>query len=359
MLWINFPIMDPLRKYLILMEWILVFVSLELSLIFLIKYINSRRTRGNIQELSYSILIFSFGLQWIWFIISDFYAPNAQARIIFLNLGYVSLLLGATFFVYIMERSVILIHKYIFTYIFILLNILYFLFLFIAIDFTQTFIAAPWPFFIIFFALYFIDLSKKASKSIPYGIVFVKFFSGFVLLGIGYTLTIDVVTSIFGLTARFIGDLIMIVGIFIIYLFFSSLPPLSEFDWQKNLRSIFLIDPSGLPIFSKMVVQQKDKSFETLISGALTSIRIILKDITKNEGLSVVKMKDNVTIIYPGKHLIGVIITKEELNSLKFLLKKFVHKVEDIYADSLSEWNRDLSVFKPISKIYETIFKKD
>ena len=251
----------------------------------------------------------------------------------------------------------VIIKKNFFTIVFLILTILFLAVLIIDIGYTQAFSAIPWPFFIIFFVLYFIDLAKKAPEDTPYGIIFIKFFSGFLLLGFGFLLTTDVMANILGLTARFYGDVFQIIGVIILYFFFTTLPPLSEFNWHDKIESIYLMGKSGIPIFARSFKEEDKEAFEMVVPGALTTIQMMLNEITRMDEISVIKKANNITIILPSKSLTGVIITKLELNSLKVLLEKFVNKVENIYSHVLSNWNNKMEVFKPIEAIYESIFK--
>lgn len=357
MILIDFPIMDPVRKYLIAMEWLVVFICIELGIIFLIRYNDSKKTRKNPQELSYAVLIIAYGAEWFFFIISDFYAPNTYYRTIFLNLGYLCLYLGALFFIYIMERYYIFYKKNLFTLIFLIINILFLVVFFIDMYYTQTFGIIPWPFFIVFLTTYFIKLAKKAPKRLHYAIIFLKFFIGFFLLGIGYLLTTDATTSVFGIRIRFYGDLIQVFAVFFIYVFFSSIPLLSEYDWLDKIESIYIVHTSGLPLFSKSFREGEDKIFDNIIPGALTSIQMMLNEFTQSKETSIIKKGEYQIILYPYGLIAGLIITKQDLESLRTLLKLFVKKVHSLYAEILPKWNQNLSIFKPIEGIYKNVFE--
>ena len=111
MLYFEFPITGPLRNSLILMEWIFIFLSFELGVLFLIKYKKSLKAIKNIQELSYAVLFFSYSLQWILFIIGDYYAPDTETRIIVLTISYFTLMIGAFIFIFVIETQNIFFKK--------------------------------------------------------------------------------------------------------------------------------------------------------------------------------------------------------------------------------------------------------
>ena len=69
-----------------------------------------------------------------------------------------------------------------------------------------------------------------------------RFSLGFITLAVGFILTTDFMTSKFGILSKLFGDLIQIISVGFIYLFFTTLPPLSEFDWYKKTLSYKILD---------------------------------------------------------------------------------------------------------------------
>ncbi len=340
------------------MEWVLVFICFEIMILFIIRYQISKQKEKNLQELSYEILYAAFAGHWIFFIISDYYAPTSEVRAVFLNCGYFTLLLGASFSIFIIERDFILMKKNLFSYIALFFIIIFTIVAIIDYKLTQSIVQTPWPFYFFFFVCYFLKLIKNSPNKSNRIINFLTFLIGFGILGTGYFLTIDLIITQFGIIYRLIGDILLIIGqIFLIY-FYTSLPLLSEFDWQKKIEKIYLIDKSGIPIFLKSYDNQNDEISETILPGALSSIQIMLKTLTKIEKLTIIRKKNQNTIIYPGKYIIGVVISKYDLKFLRYLIKKFVDKVENIYSEILPNWNRDPEIFRPVIDIFQGIFKE-
>jgi len=340
------------------MEWIIIFLAFELAVIFLIKYKESLKTIKNPQELSYAILFFSYSLQWIWFIISDYYAPDSGTRTLFLILGYYSLIIGAAIFIFIMETYNIFFKKYFFSSIFLITIIIFTIFTIIDIKYAQPLSVITFPVFVVFFVTYIIGLSRRSSVKGHVILNFIKLILGFVLVGIGYLLTTDFIILNYGLEFRLWGDFIQIISVFFIYYLFSTLPPLSEFDWYEKIDSVFVVDPSGLCFFQKSFQGNGKNLEQSLRVAGLTGIEMILEQITYDKGISVIKKQNFTIIIYPSTRLIGMIFCTQELNSLKELLKSFITRVEAVYASLLSEWKGDLRIFEPIDLICMEIFKK-
>ena len=138
MIYIEFPRTGPLRRHLILMEWIFIFLAFELAVIFLIKYKESSKSIKNNQELSYAVLFFSYSLQWVWFIISDYYTPDSETRTIFLTIGYFTLMIGAFIFIFIIETHNVFFKKYLFSSLFLITITIFTMFTIININYAQT-----------------------------------------------------------------------------------------------------------------------------------------------------------------------------------------------------------------------------
>jgi hypothetical protein len=340
------------------MEWIFVFLSFELAIIFLIKYRESLKSVKNPQELSYAVLFCSYSLQWIWFIVSDYYAPDSEARTLFLIIGYYSLIIGAAIFIFIIETYNTLFKKYFFSYIFLTTIIIFTIFTIIDTRYAQPLSSITLPVFVIFFVTYLIGLSRRSSVKGHVIINFIKLILGFVLVGIGYILTTDWVVLNYGLEFRLWGDIIQIISVFFIYFLFSTLPPLSEYDWYEKINSIFVVGHSGVCIYSKSYQGDEKNLDQYLKIAGLTGIEMVLENITYDKGISVIKKENFTVIIYPSTQIIGMIFCKQELNSLKELLKSFITRVETVYASILLDWKGDLKIFEPIDMICNNIFKK-
>lgn len=358
MIFIEYPITSPLRRHLLVMEWSFIFLSFELAFIFLIKYKESLKNTKNSEELSYSILFFTYGLQWFWFIMSDFYAQSSEMRTIFLIIGYFTLMIGAFIFIVVIEKHNIFFKKYLFSLLFLITFAIFIVFTIIDIKYAQNLSYLTTFIFVPFFISYIMKLAKKSSLKGGGIVNFIKLISGFVSLGIGYMLTTDVVAQNFGLESRLWGDIIQIISLFIIYFLYTSLPPLSEYDWYDKIKSVFLVKNSGLCFYSKNFQEEEKNLEQSLKIAGLTGIEMILESLTYDRGLSVIKKQNYSIIIYPSTHIIGIIFCTQELSSLKELLKSFVSRIEAVYASVLSEWKGNLKIFEPIDLICEEVFKK-
>ena len=138
----NFPISGPLREILLGFEWIIVFFCFQFVLLFAIKlYFRSTKKKElqeifhyekkalaaqfdqyllllKIREFAWGFLFLLLGLTYLMFIIADYFAGDAKTRLFFLYAGYLFFLIGMTTLSFSLERNEIRTHNYVFSKIF-------------------------------------------------------------------------------------------------------------------------------------------------------------------------------------------------------------------------------------------------
>jgi hypothetical protein len=168
----------------------------------------------------------------------------------------------------------------------------------------------------------------------------------------------------FGTVARFIGDILIIIGISLISLLFIGLPSLTEFEWPKKMKKIFVMHKSGKYIADynfqeNLTGTEEYKDLPKLITGGLTGINKLIDEIVHSkEGLKIMDHKDVKIIFQYGNYLIAVIIVDEALDIYKTKLKKMIDYLEMLYETYLPTWDGDLTQFliiKPIIKRFFTL----
>jgi hypothetical protein len=370
MLLIEFPITGDIRLPLLIMEFILFIALLEISLIFLIRFLKQEKQLRNFQELGYASLIMGFSLSWFFYIISDFYSyetlitpffiwNTGSIRYLFLNLGYFSITLFAMVFLYCIERyKIFLVKRYVFTALFGIYSVVFLILFFIDISITQNITYFFWSIFIGFFIVYLINFIKKVPNKKNLYIGLLKYLSGIGLTLVGFLFSTDILIEAFGLPIRFVGDILQLSGLVILSLFFLTLPPFSEFDWKDKLEAIFVMNPSGICLYYHIFKEKKQFKDENLISAAFSSINTMINKLTQSESeLSTVKKGGENIIIYSGKFTTGVLYLSEDLNYPKVLLKEFIDNFELTFHNILSDWDGNVVSFNPAKIIAKRIFQ--
>ncbi len=360
---------DTLRMPLLILEWIFAVISAELGIVFLIK---NRRKEEQIkisQELGYALLFFGLSAMWFFFIVGDFYVPSTIAspffiwtsgseRALSLSLGYFSLLIGATLFTFQIEKNKrYLFRKYFFTSCFTILIFISLIAFFIDLGFSQILSFVLWPILVLFFTIYFINFFKGTEHIL---MELSKFIPTFFLLSAGTILSSAYLTEAFGLEIRLVGAILQIGALGILFYYFIKLPAFSEFQWKDKIEEIFLMNKGGICLYHRSFSAVSGGYDELLMSGAISSINIMLKEATsaKDSKTSIIKKKGKIVNIYTSDLITGVLISKEELNSINFYLKKLVQKIEYIFSSVLIHWNGDRDVFSLVEGIVNGIFVK-
>jgi len=367
-LYIEFPIEGEFRLPLLALEWIFSFIAFQLGLVFLFRYRKQEKNLRNLQELGYASLLIGLSMMWIFFIGGDYYAsakierpfyfwPAGSERMALNTLGYISIMFGAFFCIFFMEKyKVYFFKRYLYTLIYSAQIILFLVVCAIDLTLSQTLSFLFWPLFLIFFIRYMIDFSMRAqNKEMLLGGI-VKFLSGFILIAIGFMFTTDFMINIFDLQGRLLGAIFQLISVAFIFYFLITLPPFSEFEWEDKLEHLFLINKGGICLYSHSF---KDEEIvdENLISGAISSVNVLLGEMTEGRGATILKREGKIITIFPGQNVFGVLFSSEDLNTPKTLLKKFISEFERIYHETLDKWEGDLDVFKPVETLTMTIFK--
>ena len=160
---VEFPITGDIRLSLLVMEWIFVITSFEISMIFLLRFFKQDKTLRNLQDLGYFSLFAGFALMWLFFIIGDYYASTTtetpfliwdigSERALFLNFGYLTMIIAVFFLLLCIEKyNIFFFKKYLFTGLFLICAILFIILFFIDIRITQPVTYMFWGAFISFF----------------------------------------------------------------------------------------------------------------------------------------------------------------------------------------------------------------
>jgi len=354
-----FPIEGPYAEILLLMEWLIIFFFAQWAIIFLLRVRTLRKEVRILQEKAYIWLLFGFSVMWAFYILSDFFAPDTNWRLVFLNCGYLSHVVGALMFIYILEKHKVFLKQFLFTKFFIALTIVYISVLVFAYEYTQRVSYVFWFSYVVFFLFYMKDIGKKARATTRYSkfrVGFVCLILAFGLMFLGFGLTTDLFIITFGLSIRLLGDILQLFGTFCLSIGFLTIPSMSEFDWQEKIDSLLLLLKSGACIYKKNFRDPHNHIDEDLISSALGSIKYTLQQLTEKDGNSVIEKKGNITLIHPGKYIIGIVICDEKLQSLQILLQNFVEKIERVYRKVLDTWSGNMDIFDPIEQYAKEIF---
>jgi len=345
----------------------MVFLFSELAFLLYMRVKNKEKNLSSFIEKASILFLLAYASMWVFYIFGDYYMETNFSRLVIFNIGYILRMILGLIFIYKIEKFQVIIRKYLFSKIFSIFTLISVVLFFTAIEFTQqASLVLFWIPLISIFLIYLIKLLKKTNEKPEIQNYKAKiYFSilGVILLSLGFGATSDPIVSLFGLNLRLTGDIMQIVGIIILATFFTNLPTLSEQNWRDKIDKLFLMRDSGICIYYKFFKDPDpnnknptNKREEQNIAGAINTIKMILKEMSNKEGEMVIEKEGKVLITHQGKYITGVIIADQNLNSLNFLLKRLIEKVEFLYSNIIRDWDGAMEIFLPIENITQEIF---
>ena len=352
------------------MEWIFTVLCFELGLYFQTKYKRQPVRIKNSQDIVFSALFYGISLMRFFLLIGDYYAIGAIMspfliwssgcfRFLFLTFGYLSINIGFLLFTFYMEKfKRFLLKKYLFTFCF-LIQIIIFISMVLVDLFNILYLSVLiLPLFIAFLLIYVKDFDKQVKKQKILSNDDFKIGFSILLLLSGHILTIDFVCYYFGFITRLSGISMQLIAISLIFRMSRNFIPFSELNWQDKIENIYILNKYGINLYSKSFLEERKTIDDHFISGALSSINIMLNELlnTKENKIWIIKKKNKIVTIYTSVYIIGVLISTEELEFFKHNLKRLVLKIEVLYKNLLINWSGDITKFSPVKDIVADIF---
>jgi len=195
----------------------------------------------------------------------------------------------------------------------------------------------------------------------PFRIHSISFILGLVSGLIGYSFIQDIMVGILGYAIYPVGALLILIGIVVASLSIGAIPPIEELGWDKKIKEIYLIHESGMPLFHIDFTKKEDislESSEVLKSGAITSINMILKAITRSKKKIQTIDQGDLKLLFGHKgSLILVVVAEEDLRILHYKIKQFFKDFLTIYGTIPTKvYNR--KIFLPARALALRIFTK-
>jgi hypothetical protein len=385
---LTFPIEGELRETMLSIEVVIMFFCFEFFILFFSRYLKRSKksnalskTRGfkiqNIpeqfnqylnqmknREFAWGLLFFLLGIMFILFIIGDYYTNLADRKLI-IDFGYICFFLGATIFSISIERNELkrlnLAYSKFFIFIFILLVVT----ILMQSELSKVVSGISLVSFSLFGLLYMNNLVENVEGSRKYSLPIYSLLIGVISFVTGFSFSTDFMVEQFGLVIRLSGDLISLFGLIMCALSFFNLPNFSEFDYLDKIRAIYVINPSGISLFSHFFREdeQEEKIESDLTTGAIIAINSILQDMASKEGksdgkkLESIQKNDFTMLLEYGKHVICVLLADEDSKTLRDKIQIFCDVFELRYKKQLKNWFGKTDHFNSATDIVEKVFK--
>ncbi|MFX1449257.1 MAG: hypothetical protein ACFFCM_00360 [Promethearchaeota archaeon] len=119
-----------------------------------------------------------------------------------------------------------------------------------------------------------------------------------------------------------------------------------KLQWMKQIRSIYLITPSGTPLLEKHYDDKQ--SVHIRVPDKSLDVKNILNNIDSQKKIEKMDFNGLKILFGYGKQIIGVLIANQELKILSKKLKEYIEDFEDLFRDVLLKWEKvNLEIFKP------------
>ncbi|TFG05979.1 MAG: hypothetical protein EU536_00115 [Promethearchaeota archaeon] len=344
------------REPALVLEAIIILICLEVGGFFLFKFLKTEEKGRNFMILAWGIFFLAYSGMAVFFIVGDYYS-DAIVRPFNVNVGYTIMAFGALIFTYNAERELNQRKHVLFLA---LLGLILVMLIDFVVGFIEPYYIAilAWIPFILILLIYLIRAFSKIKeyRGRIYGCLI-----GFLVFGIGFAVTIDLMIESFGAISRFVGNIGIIGGISIASWQFIGLPALKEMDWSKKLNKLLLMHSSGTCIceynFGGDTVHKEISETPHLVAGSLIGItKMITEIIQSSKQLKIMDHQDKKVLFAYGKNLIAALIVDDYLEIYRKKLNILLEELEIIYKDSLEDWDGSLSQFNLVEKFINRIF---
>jgi hypothetical protein len=138
---------------------------------------------------------------------------------------------------------------------------------------------------------------------------------------------------------------------------FYTIPSFTEFDWDKKIRHLYILNPVGLCLFQHPFKKQSITD-EDLLGGSLIAIQSLMKEMIQSEKfLQVIDHGDAKIIFERTPYAIGIMITDEDLYILHYKLQQLLKEFDLLFGPIMKNWTGNLDMFKTLYPSFNKIFE--
>ncbi|MBD3195851.1 MAG: hypothetical protein GF317_12390 [Candidatus Lokiarchaeota archaeon] len=363
---VELPIEGIFRAPLLLTHWIFNILCFELVFLFILKYRNKKTLKTISREIAFSILFLGISIfSMIQFNITfyqmtgnvqlSFLSTTISLKLFFNNLSYFFFILLSFLSLLIFKiNSIEFLQNMLFFYLY---GIFFLGTIFVFVFKPQVFLIISilnWIILIYFWIRYCLQVNGSKNKNTT-DTETILLMLPMILISLGFFLSSNLMME-FTLANDFIiliGNMLNLSGILICLIIFLRDNRLLDSKRWENIEEIFVMNKQGACIFYKNLKLDKKDIDEQLISGAITSMTIVLQEMTDSMGMgrSNIQKKNKLISLYSSELITSVCISRYESNFIDYILKELVNRVETIYESTLNDWDGNTDIFLPIEFI--------
>ncbi|MEX2719117.1 MAG: hypothetical protein Q6353_021605 [Candidatus Sigynarchaeum springense] len=340
----------------------IIIVALDVALIYIKKYVMLRDSvKGTRVHAAWASLFLGYAMMILFYLLGAMYTSTMHQRYHLLQLGYLSAATGAFFYIYYIEQLPYIAKRRVFTFLFGILYVALIIIIIIAFfadlgTFVQWFAASFWIPNFGFITTYIYKINRMSIGKLRQLSVLVAI--GFSTLILGVLGSTDAIQRPFGLGVRFVADILQLAGIVMVGWFSSKLPSWKELEWETALESLYIIYKGGLLAYEydfNEASQGAGQARTAIAVSALEAVRMLLNQVTKSGELKVVDFKDKKLFFESGKYITVIVVAKQQLDTLGYIISKIRKEIEKAFSDMLPTWSGDSADFAPATTIINRI----
>lgn len=352
------------------------------------KWKNSETRIRESRDLGWAVFFLGFGLFYICIIFRDFRISDETIRHYLVLWGFVFLSLMNTISMYIFERQIRSTRILPLSFTCFALCIPTAIGAILSNDLIVFISVGTGAVVLVGYFVYYANTLLKLvnwSRSIIRRLTFMFFF-GVAAVG-GFATTVDLLWAELGIWSRIVGDLLIIGAINMFIYQVDYIPDFREVDWMNKIKALLVINENGLPLFARFFNQKEEENLnvidglkkgflthtkadnqqivtnsmdpeydQTLISGAMNSVKSVLGELTGTDEVQIIKLPDKVLIFENINGRMFLIISDAYMDSLKIRLEQFATEFERIFGDTLKNWDGGADIFGPADTMTAEIF---
>ncbi|MCD6485615.1 MAG: hypothetical protein J7L47_10950 [Candidatus Odinarchaeota archaeon] len=343
-----FPAMSLLQGFSFAVLVLFIGSSFFFVYLFIRKWLQEPVKKIKDTRILWVLLIISFALQQLFFLIEDFFAPSYE-YMFWCNLAYISVGIGLVIFVAIQEEALPFNTHGLIT---VASAVLFAILLLVPRNYQTIFAVILVIFYAVLFATFarfIIKVSTSKDK-----LNFCIFIVGFFVFTMGELFKASL---FFRYSFLFypIGAFFILIGSLIANSALYNLSSFTDIGWNRKIREIYIVHESGLPIlhvtFENGKPKVKHKPVESKIlfaSGVLTGIKSALKEITQTKRDFLFVDQGDIKLIFGGKEQVLVtVVTEKNINIIYRKIKEFLNEFYPLFSSYLKTPPSDISVFEP------------
>ncbi len=337
------------------LEFVIVFAALWCFAYFLLKFLRSPDRIRTGRNLAWSIILLGLAGEYTLWIIADYFTVDMAVRDTVTMFGYLSFSIGACLSMTItewVERS----RRKLFSIASGLVLVMVILSLILQEIQTTILMAIGIPLALTYFIWYFRTLAKMANHSRDVIRSIWAFFLSTVMILGGIVLIADFWLPLVGMGTRIASGFIVIAGLNLFLTSVERMPDMGNFNWVAKIRALLVIHENGIPLFSRFWKAGAVTPSEDLLSGVLSSVQTVLKEMMVREKVNIVTLEGKTLLFEHRKRITCIVIADESLASLKIRLKQFADQFSSLFSSVLKSWNNNLDVFLPAEAVANTLF---